>query len=120
MTCISTTDHHWQKKVLDILRSLAQNRQIITYADLADLAAIPSPHRIHQLAEYLEHLIAEDAKAKRPLRAAVVISKTSRAIPAEGFFDCCEAHFISRQSHEDAAAMHARLLAALYQAEARI
>ena len=116
MTSISTSDPHWQQKVLDILLSLAQNQQTITYADLADLAAIPSPYRIHQLAEFLEHLIAEDARAKLPLRAAVVISKTARAIPAEGFFDCCQSHQITHQTGEDDTAMYTRLLAALYDA----
>ncbi len=115
MTSISTTDPQWQQKVQDILLSLAKHRQTITYADLAELAAIPSPYRIHKLAEYLEHLIAEDAQDRRPLRAAVVISKTSRRIPAEGFFDCCEKHLIHHQRGEDDAAMHARLLAALYE-----
>ena len=114
MTTISTTDPHWQQKVQEIILSLAKHHQTITYADLAEMAAIPSPYRIHQLTEYLEHMIAEDAKAHRPLRAAVVISKTSRGLPAEGFFDCCKAHLIHHHKGEDHAAMHARLLAALY------
>lgn len=105
----------WQNHVLAILASLAASRQTITYADLADLAALPSPHRIHKLADYLEQLIAEDITASRPVRAAVVISKRDHGLPADGFFDCCSGHGLIPDTGESRQAFHTRLLTAIYQ-----
>ena len=105
----------WQNHVLAILASLAASRQTITYADLADLAALPSPHRVHKLADYLEQLIAEDITASRPVRAAVVISKRDHGLPADGFFDCCSGHGLIPDTGESRQAFHARLLTAIYQ-----
>lgn len=116
MTKNAITDPEWQKNILSILASLAAANQTITYADLADLAAIPLPHRIHKLTTYLETLIAEDIGAAGPVRAAVVISKRDHGMPAEGFFDCCRGHGLAPHHIENDAAFHQRLLTALYAA----
>ena len=106
--------NEWQNHVLSILASLAISRQTITYAELADLAALPSPHRIHKLAHYLEELIAKDIASGHPIRAAVVISKRDHGLPADGFFDCCQSHGLTPAGKENRNAFHARLLEATY------
>lgn len=118
MTEDAITDPVWQKNVVSILASLAVANQTITYADLADLAALPSPHRIHKLTNYLETLIAEDIGAAGPIRAAVVISKRDHGMPAEGFFDCCRTYGLAPHSCENDTAFHQRLLTTLYQSAA--
>jgi len=59
-----------------------------TYQELAKALALTPPHRIHQVTEALEHLIAEDAATARPFIAAIAISKARGGLPAPGFFDC--------------------------------
>ena len=46
----------------------------MTYRDLATLAEVPPPHRIHDLTLALEDLIREDHRAGRPLLAALAKS----------------------------------------------
>ena len=104
----------WQQKTHAILAECAQAKTTITYLQLAEQAEIPSPHRIHQLTRFLESLIASDAAGGHPLRAAVVVSKGHEKIPAKGFFDCCQHCGILREDGESDGALHARLLAALY------
>ena len=64
-------------------------KQIITYAELADAANIPNPHRIHKLTSWLESTMREDHAAGAPPRAALVISRNRRGLPAPGFFFLC-------------------------------
>jgi len=79
----------WQTHVDNILFYAASQMRCITYAALAEQAQLPAPHRIHTLTGYLEILMKEDAEAKRPLRASVVISKARQGLPANGFFMLC-------------------------------
>ena len=104
----------WQDRVNAVLVSLAKTRQCITYADLADLADIPAPQRIHKLTQHLEGLVGRDAKNNAPLLAAVVVSKRGTGLPGEGFFECCTAHGITQKRGESLAGFHQRLLTAVF------
>ena len=79
----------WQRRAEMALATAQQANQTITYAELADAASIPNPHRIHKLTEWLENSIRKDQKAGKPLRAALVISRKRGGLPAPGFFILC-------------------------------
>jgi hypothetical protein len=68
------------------LLRLADQRRTATYHELATLAAVPPPHRIHNLTLLLEDLIREDHAAGRPLLAAGAVSRAQNGIPGPGFF----------------------------------
>ena len=68
------------------LLRLAAERRTASYRDLADLAGLPPPHRIHRLTLLLEDLIREDHAAGRPLLAACAVSRAQNGIPAPGYF----------------------------------
>ena len=68
-----------------MLRTQARAQRSITYQDLAELALIPSPHKIHNLTLMLEDMIRVDHAAGRPLLAALAVSKTS-GLPGKGYF----------------------------------
>jgi len=70
------------------LQTLATRRLPITYQEAAKGMFLSPPNTIHQVAEALEQLMAEDAAADRPFIAAMVISKARGGVPAPGFFDC--------------------------------
>ena len=72
------------------LDSAIASRHLISYAELADTAQIPSPHRIHKLTMWLETLVADDHQLAKPLRAAWVVSRQRGQIPAPGFFIKCK------------------------------
>ena len=76
----------WHLKTEMTLLILAQKAEMIAYDDLAKAVAVPPPHRIHKLTNYLETLMEQDITGGTPIRAAVVISKV-RGLPAPGFFD---------------------------------
>jgi hypothetical protein len=48
------------------------------------------PNTIHQLTNVLEDMMREDAQAKRPLLAALVVSKRPPYLPQSGFFELAE------------------------------
>ena len=77
-----------------ILQRTAAESTTITYQGLARRLALPPPNTIHQLTVALERLMEEDAKARCPFIAALVISKVRNGLPAFGFFDC--AHRLGR------------------------
>ena len=79
----------WQCRASMALDSAITSRHLISYAELADTAQIPPPHRIHKLTIWLEALVAADHQSARPLRAAWVISRQRGQIPAPGFFMKC-------------------------------
>ena len=79
----------WQRRVEMALATAQRARQIITYAELADAAKIPQPHRIHKLTQWLENSMRRDHAAGKPLRAAIVISRNRGGLPAPGFFALC-------------------------------
>lgn len=102
----------WQTRALVALESTIAARHQITYQSLAITASIPAPCRISKLTSWLEELIAEDADADLPLRAACVISKV-RGIPAPGFFDCCAQHGLIKED-EDRTDFYRRCLSELW------
>ena len=79
----------WQRRASMALDSAIASRHLISYAELADTAQIPSPHRIHKLTIWLETLVADDHQSAKPLRAAWVVSRQRGQIPAPGFFLKC-------------------------------
>ena len=80
---------NWQRRASMALNSAIASRHLISYAELANTAQIPSPHRIHKLTMWLETLIDNDHQSRKPLRAAWVVSRQREQIPAPGFFLKC-------------------------------
>ena len=80
----------WQRRASMALDSAIASRHLISYAELADTAQIPPPHRIHKLTIWLEKLVADDYQLAQPLRAAWVVSRKRGQIPASGFFFKCQ------------------------------
>jgi len=69
------------------LADLARRRETIGYGALARRLAIAGPGSIHRLTGALEALMAEDAAADRPFRAALCEGKLRGGRPAPGFFE---------------------------------
>ena len=69
------------------LAGLARRRETIGYGALARRLAIAGPGSIHRLTGALEALMAEDAAADRPFRAALCEGKLRGGRPAPGFFE---------------------------------
>ena len=80
----------WQRRASIALDSAIASRHLISYAELADTAQIPPPHRIKKLTTWLETLVADDHQSAQPLRAAWVVSRQRGQIPAPGFFIKCQ------------------------------
>lgn len=68
------------------LAELATAGRAITYGALARDLAVSGPRSIAQLTEALEALMAEDAAAGRPFRAAVCEGRLTGGLPGPGFF----------------------------------
>ena len=66
-------DNSWQHRAEMVLATAQRANQTITYAELANAAKIPNPHRIHKLTKWLENSMRVDHAAGKPLRAAMVI-----------------------------------------------
>ena len=79
-----TDDSH--RTLRACLLRLASERRTATYHELATLATVPPPHRIHSLTLQLEDLIREDHAAGRPLLAACAVGRAQNGIPGPGFF----------------------------------
>ncbi|QDM19386.1 hypothetical protein FNL55_07550 [Tardiphaga sp. vice352] len=96
------------------LQKIAERRVPITYQELAKALGLTPPNTIHQVAEALEHLMAEDAATARPFIAAIAISKARGGLPAPGFFDCAArlGRFDGDEAGLEAWAFHAREFAA--------
>jgi hypothetical protein len=91
------------------LQKIAGRRIPTTYQELAKARALTPRHRIHQVTEALEHLMAEDAATGRPFIAAIAISKARGGLPAPGFFDCARrlGRFAGDEAGPEAWAFHA-------------
>ncbi len=76
----------WVGRLPERLAAHAAGSGTVTYGALAAELAIAPPQRIRQLAHALEALMATDAAAGRPLRAALVVSQARGGLPAPGFF----------------------------------
>lgn len=70
-----------------ILESARRERTTLTYLQAADAMALEPPHRIHKITRLLELLLNRDARAGRPLLAALVVSRVRGGSPGPGFFD---------------------------------
>ena len=79
----------WQHRAEMALASVMAADRLVTYAELADAAAIPSPHRIHKLTLWLETMLVADHQVGAKLRTARVISRSRGGLPAPGFFIKC-------------------------------
>jgi hypothetical protein len=73
------------------LMRLAAERQTASYQELAVMADVPPPHRIHRLTCLLEDLVREDHAAGRPLLAACAVSRAQNGIPGAGYFQLLHA-----------------------------
>ena len=80
----------WQLRASIALDAAITSRHLITYAELADAAHIPAPHRIRKLTKWLETLLEDDHRVATPLRAAWVVSRHRKHLPAPGFFMKCQ------------------------------
>lgn len=92
------------------LDELAQAGRTATYQEVARTLALEPPQTIFRLTQALEHTMQRDAEAGRPLRAAVVVSRTGNGQPATGFFiharklgayDGPDRGPLARQFHQD-------------------
>ena len=92
------------------LQMIAKRRAPTTYQELTKVLGLTPPHTIHQLAEALEHLMAEDEANNCPFIAAIAISKARGGLPAPGFFDCARrlGRFAGDEAGLEAWAFHAR------------
>lgn len=100
------------ERTAGLLQTHAGRGQTLTYLELADSIGMPGPHRIHRVTRLLEFLMEQDAIADRPVRAALVVSRSRRALPAPGFFDLARRLGLVRD--EDEHEFHARLLRAVH------
>ena len=84
---ISLDTENWQQIACAEIMAVIRNKDQITYNELAAIANMTGPHKIHRLTSWLEQIMAEDHQSGRPFRAAVVISKARGGLPAPGFFE---------------------------------
>lgn len=98
------------------LTRLAAQRRTATYHELAAMAGVPPPQRIHRLTMLLEDMIREDHAAGRPLLAACAVSRAQNGIPGPGFFHLLEAlgRYHGTDRGLEAAACHQAELAAAW------
>ncbi len=106
--------HDLAAAVRSALIPLARAGRTITYRELAILVPVPPPHGIHKLTLALEDLARADHAAGRPLISALAVSRVGGGIPGPGFFQLLAAlgRHDGPDRGEDAAATHARELAA--------
>ena len=110
---MTSEQKEWQLRASIALDAAIAGGHLITYAELADAARIPAPHRIHKLTSWLETLLEDDHHAARPLRAAWVVSRHREQVPAPGFFMKCQdlGIYDGAPKGQQAADFHRRLLA---------
>ena len=110
---MTSEQEEWQLRASIALDAAIAGGHLITYAELADAARIPAPHRIHKLTSWLETLLEDDHHAARPLRAAWVVSRHREQVPAPGFLMKCQdlGLYDGALKGQHAADFHRRLLA---------
>ena len=84
---VSLDTENWQQIASTEIMAAIRNKDQITYHELAAMANMTGPHKIHRLTSWLEQIMTEDHQSGRPFRAAVVISKARGGLPAPGFFE---------------------------------
>ncbi|WP_447893882.1 hypothetical protein [Vreelandella sp. GE22] len=72
--------------VRTLLASAPESQLPFTYQQVAEQLGLTPPRTIARVTQALEALMREDAAAKRPFIAALVVSRRD-AIPATGFFE---------------------------------
>ena len=100
------------EQLAELLARARRQQRTLTYLEVADALGMPGPGRIHKTTRLLETLLARDAQAGRPLRAALVVSRTGSGRPARGFFE--RAQQLGLHDGHDPEGFHARLLAQLF------
>lgn len=80
------SDAQLVQRLADYLNEQARRGQTVTYAQAARDLGLQPPQTIHRLTHALEAVMARDAAAGEPLRAALVVSRTAPR-PKPGFFD---------------------------------
>lgn len=109
------SDHEFEDfmiRIKSVLSTQASRKELLTYLELADRVAMPGPRRIHRVTRLLERLMKEDAAAGRPIRAALVVSRVGKGLPAEGFFD--RARRLRILVDEDRRSFHRRQIEAVF------
>ena len=66
---MTSKQQEWQLRASIALDAAIAGGHLITYAELADAARIPAPHRIHKLTSWLETLLDDEHLAARAQRA---------------------------------------------------
>lgn len=114
MESLQETDRARLAKLRALLQERVADARVLTYAETARALGLEPPHTIHRTALMLEELIAEDVAARRPLIAALVVSRTG-ALPKPGFFLCAASCGVYEGAPEgpEAEVFHAAQLAAL-------
>ena len=110
----------WKAALVAELAGLARRGDTLAYGALARKLAIPGPGSIATLTDALEALMAEDAAAGRPFRAALCNGKLRGSLPAPGFFGAARrlGRYSGSAEGTDAAVFVADQRAALFQAAA--
>jgi hypothetical protein len=107
---VTHSDNEKAAAVRTCLLRVAAGTATVTYQALAAELQLQPPNTIHQLTTLLEKLMHEDAAAKRPFIAALVVSKRPPYLPGRGFFQCAADLGRFNGSEPEAAAFHAREL----------
>ena len=110
----ASEQHALAQRVRAHLQCLVASGGLITYKTLAGAMALTPPNTIHRVTQALEWLMREDAAHDRPFLAALVISRSGRGLPAQGFFDlACElGRFDGNPMGGEAAVFHSAEVAA--------
>lgn len=95
-----------------VLEQARVQRRTLTYLQVADALAIDAPQRIHKTTRLIEILLNEDARAGRPIRSALAVSRIRNGRPAPGFFD--RARRLGLFDGNDPEGFHDRLLGELF------
>ena len=101
-----------------VLDGLVCQRSTMTYLEFADALAMPGPHRIHKTTRLLERLMKLDVQSGRLPRAALIVSRVGRGLPAAGFFD--RACRLGLFDGIDPVVFHRNLLRGLYEHKALV
>jgi hypothetical protein len=111
----------WLARLERLLITLAEQRRVMTYAEVARTLVLPPPHTIHKAAELIEALMRHHAAAGVPQLASLVVSKARGGLPAPGYFALLgELGLYAGPDHGPAAqAFHASAVAACFAAAAR-
>ncbi|MFG6177882.1 hypothetical protein ACGTN6_11615 [Halomonas sp. THAF12] len=80
-------DEELTRRVRHLLESAPETALPLTYQQLAEALELTPPRTIRRVALALEALMREDARAKRPFLAALVVGRQGEGLPRVGFFE---------------------------------